>query len=147
MSVRARIGMVQAFDTPGNCRAASISSFRLSEVTPARHSDFGFRLMMVSNISVGAGSVAVCARPDLPNTDCTSGKLLMMRSCICISSAALVTEMPGKVAGIYISVPSSSAGMNSLPNCRAGQIVTTSAARAIVIVKPRAFKTPRMIGR
>ena len=64
--MRARIGMVQAFETPGNCSAWSISAFRLSMVTPGRHSLFGFRLMMVSNISVGAGSVAVSARPALP---------------------------------------------------------------------------------
>ena len=71
----------------------------------------------------------------------------MMRSCICSSSAALVTEMPGKVVGIYIRVPSSSAGMNSLPNWRAGQIVTTRAAKATMIVNPRALSTPRMMGR
>ena len=66
MSMRALIGMVQALETPGNCSALSISATRLSVVTPGRHSSFGLRLMMVSNISVGAGSVAVCARPDLP---------------------------------------------------------------------------------
>ena len=57
MSMRALIGMVQAFETPGNCSALSISAIRLSMVTPGRHSSFGFRLMTVSNISVGAGSV------------------------------------------------------------------------------------------
>ena len=56
--------------------------------------------MTVSNISVGAGSVAVEARPALPKTDTTSGKVLMMRSCICSSSAALVTEIPGSVVGM-----------------------------------------------
>ena len=66
MSMRARIGWVQAFETPGNWSAASISAFRLAVVTPGRHSAFGFRLTMVSNISVGAGSVAVLARPALP---------------------------------------------------------------------------------
>ena len=63
MSMRALIGMVQAFETPGNCSALSISATRLSVVTPGRHSSFGFRLMTVSNISVGAGSVEVSARP------------------------------------------------------------------------------------
>jgi hypothetical protein len=33
-------------------------------------------VITVSNISVGAGSVAVAARPALPNTDWTSGKAL-----------------------------------------------------------------------
>ena len=66
MSMRARIGCVQAFDTPGNCRAASISALRLASVTPGRHSAFGFKAMTVSNISIGAGSVAVLARPALP---------------------------------------------------------------------------------
>ena len=64
--MRALIGMVQAFDTPGNCSAASISAISLSMVMPGRHCAFGFRLMTVSNISVGAGSVAVSARPALP---------------------------------------------------------------------------------
>ena len=67
---------------------------------PARHSALGFRLMMVSNISVGAGSVAVAARPALPYTEATSGKVLMIRSCICSSSAALVMEIPGSVVGM-----------------------------------------------
>ena len=66
MSIRALIGMVQAFETPGNCSALSISAMRESTVTPARHSALGLRLITVSYISVGAGSVAVEARPALP---------------------------------------------------------------------------------
>ena len=66
MSMRALIGMVQAFETPGNCSALSISAISESMVTPGRHRSFGFRLITVSNISVGAGSVAVAARPALP---------------------------------------------------------------------------------
>ena len=66
MSMRALIGMVQALATPGNCSALSISAISLSMVMPARHSASGFRLITVSNISVGAGSVAVLARPALP---------------------------------------------------------------------------------
>ena len=69
MSMRALIGMVHAFETPGNCSALSISAIRLSIVTPGRHSSFGLRLMTVSNISMGAGSVAVAARPALPYTE------------------------------------------------------------------------------
>jgi len=66
MSMRALIGMVQALLTPGNCSALSRSRIRLSTVTPEGHSSLGLRLMIVSNISVGAGSVAVWARPALP---------------------------------------------------------------------------------
>ena len=89
-------------------------------VMPGRHSVSGFRLMTVSNISSGAGSVAVAARPALPNTDATSGKLLMILSWVCSSSAALVTDIAGSAVGMYSSVPSFSAGMNSLPSCIAG---------------------------
>ena len=71
----------------------------------------------------------------------------MMRSCICISSAALVTERPGRVVGMYIIVPSSSAGMNSDPNWRAGQIVATSATSAKSMVNTRARSTHWMTGR
>ena len=66
MSMRALIGIVQALDTPGNCSALSISEINESTVTPARHSALGLRLITVSYISVGAGSVAVEARPALP---------------------------------------------------------------------------------
>src|SRR5271168_4476099 len=76
MSMRALIGMVQALLMPGNCSALSISAISVSTVTPGRHWSSGFRLMMVSNISTGAGSVAVAARPALPNTLATSGKFL-----------------------------------------------------------------------
>ena len=67
---------------------------------PARHCPWGFRLITVSNISVGAGSVAVLARPALPYTDATSGKLLMILSCVCNTSAALVIDIPGSEAGM-----------------------------------------------
>ena len=48
----------------------------------------------------------------------------MIWSWVCRSSAALVTEMPGNVVGMYISVPSFRLGMNSVPSCRAGQTLT-----------------------
>ncbi len=67
---------------------------------PWRHSLSGFRLMTVSNISVGAGSVAVAARPALPQTLSTSGKDLMILFCVCSSSAAFVIERPGSVVGM-----------------------------------------------
>src|SRR5207247_1247654 len=85
MSMRALIGMVQALDTPGNCSALSISAISVSMVTPGRHWLLGLRLMIVSNISVGAGSVAVEARPALPQTEETYGNDLMILSCVCIN--------------------------------------------------------------
>ena len=72
--MRALIGMVQAFDTPGNCKRPVHFGDQESTVMPRRHWSFGLNLITVSNISVGAGSVAVEARPALPNTDSTSGK-------------------------------------------------------------------------
>ena len=67
---------------------------------PGRHSLSGLRLMTVSNISIGAGSVAVAARPALPQTEATSGKDLMILFWVCSSSAALVTDRPGSVVGM-----------------------------------------------
>src|SRR5712692_1424269 len=100
ISMRALIGMVQALLTPGNCKAAFMSEINLSTVMPDGQVSSGFKLMTVSNISVGAGSVAVLARPALPNTDSTSGKLLMILSCVCKSSAALVIDMLGRLTGM-----------------------------------------------
>ena len=69
MSIRPLIGMVQALATPGIERALSSSSRRSPTVlNRGRHSSSGFRLTTVSNISSGAGSVGVSARPALPNT-------------------------------------------------------------------------------
>ena len=101
MSMRALIGMVQALLTRRET-AAPCPSRRSAcrSVMPGRHSLSGFRLMTVSNISVGAGSVAVAARPALPHTDATSGKDLMILSWVCSSSAALVTDRPGSVIGM-----------------------------------------------
>src|ERR1700756_1432798 len=100
MSIRALIGMVQALETPGNWSDLSISAISLSIVMPGRHSLSGLRLITVSNISVGAGSVAVAARPALPQTEATSWNDLMILSCVCTNSAALVTNRPGSVVGI-----------------------------------------------
>ena len=71
----------------------------------------------------------------------------MIRFWVWSSSAALVTEMPGKVVGMYISVPSSRDGMNSEPSCRAGQRLSPRTATAARIVKLLAPRTPRIIGR
>lgn len=100
MSVRALIGIVQALAMPGNCSARSISAISVSTVMPARHCGFGLRLMIVSNISSGAGSVAVAARPALPNTEATSGNDLMILSWVCSSSADLVIDRQGRVTGM-----------------------------------------------
>ena len=69
-------------------------------VTPFRHSAFGFRMMMLSNIDTGAGSVDVSALPTLPSTCSTSGTLLMIVSCTWIIRLASVIETFGRVTGI-----------------------------------------------
>src|SRR5205814_1911598 len=76
------------------------------------------------------------------DTDATSGKLLMMRSEVCSSSAALVTDMPGTLTGIYISVPSLSVGMNSEPSRFSGISVAADTMIAIRMVASRARRTP-----
>ena len=54
-------------------RASFISSFSFSTVMPFLHLDSGLRFTIVSNISRGAGSVGVSARPAFPKTWLTSG--------------------------------------------------------------------------
>ena len=98
--MRVRMGMVQALVRPGTLMAAFISSASFSGVMPGRHSLLGFSMMVVSIIDSGAGSVAVSARPTLPNTFSTSGKVRIIRSVCCRSSPAFVTEMPGNVVGM-----------------------------------------------
>ncbi len=65
-----------------------------------RHSFSGFNCTTVSNISIGAGSVAVSERPALPWTVSTSGNCLRMRSWICIRRVASVMDMVGSVVGM-----------------------------------------------
>ena len=98
--MRVLIGIVQALVSPGKRTARSSSSTSVSGVMPGRHWSCGFRVMVVSIIDRGAGSVAVSARPTLPKTFSTSGKVRMMRSVCCSSSRALVTETPGRVVGM-----------------------------------------------
>ena len=71
----------------------------------------------------------------------------MIRFCVCSSSAALVIDRPGRVVGMYISVPSFSVGMNSEPSWRAGQTLAPSTASASRIVSVFALSTPLMSGR
>ena len=115
MSMRVLIGITQALVTPGYCTAASNASMIFRESMPSRHSSFGFSWMTVSIMVRGAGSVAVSARPILPNTCLTSGTARIRRSVCCSSSWALPIDRPGRVVGMYIRSPSSSSGMNSEP--------------------------------
>src|SRR3546814_16512592 len=58
-------------------------------------------------------------------------KPLMIRSCCCSSSDALVTDIPGSDAGMYSSVPSLRVGMNSLPKRDAGHRLANRTTSAI----------------
>ncbi len=100
MSIRVLIGIVHAFVRPGKLIARSISAVSDCRVTPSRHSLSGLRMIVVSIIESGAGSVAVSARPILPKTRSTSGKLAMMRSVRWSNSLAPCGEMPGSVVGM-----------------------------------------------
>jgi len=125
MSIRVLIGHTQALVTPGSCSRWSSSSLILSMVTPGRHSDSGLSCMTVSIIDSGAGSVAVSARPILPNTVLTSGTDLINLSVCCNNCCALPMDIPGKVVGIYMISPSFRSGINSEPSWVAGHIPTT----------------------
>ena len=59
----------------------------------------------------------------------------------------MVTDRPGSVVGMYISVPSSRLGMNSEPSWRAGQTETASTNRASRMVGNFARRTRRITGR
>ena len=59
MSIRALIGMVQALVTPGSRTAESMAATSRSYVMPGRHSASGLSVIVVSNMSSPAGSVAV----------------------------------------------------------------------------------------
>ncbi len=123
MSIRPLMGMVQALVSPGSFSASSSSSTSCSvemwsgvarrskplshsgaheeyQVSTRRHSDLGFRVMTVSSIESGAGSVEVSARPALPSTRSTSGNRLMMRSVTWSRRSASAMEMPGIVVGM-----------------------------------------------
>ena len=100
MSMRPLIGIVHELLMPGNWIARSISSISRSVVIPSRHSSRGASVIVVSNMERGAGSVAVSARPALPNTRSTSGKVARMLSCRRMVSPALAMLMPGRVPGM-----------------------------------------------
>ena len=105
--------MVQALVEPGNCIWASISAVNSSKLIGRLkkgknfpnsgtflHSSLGFKITVVSIIEKGAGSVEVSARPALPKTLSTSGKLFNILSWAWSSLEASVTDKPGKVVGI-----------------------------------------------
>ena len=100
MSMRALIGMVKELETPGMDNASFISFFIFSTSIPLRHSASGFRLITVSNISRGAGSVAVSARPAFPKTWATSGIFMRILSCICNNLETSEMDAPGMVTGM-----------------------------------------------
>ncbi len=100
MSMRLRIGGTQMLASPGTFTARSSSSTSFSGVMPGRHWSRGLNWMVVSNISSGAGSVAVSARPALPNTLFTSGTVRIMRSVCCSRAEALAAETPGSAEGM-----------------------------------------------
>ena len=98
--MRPLIGIVHALVTPGIRTAESIAATRPSYVTPGRHWSSGLSEIVVSIMSSPAGSVAVFARPALPHTCSTSGKLLRMESCCRRISRARATGSPGSVVGM-----------------------------------------------
>ena len=97
---RALIGISQELVSPGNFTVRSSSALMPSMVMPGRHWSRGLSWMVVSIISIGAGSVAVSARPTLPNTRATSGTVRISRSVCCRSWRALSGAIPGKVVGM-----------------------------------------------
>ena len=145
--MRLRIGGTQMFDNPGTRTVRSSSSTSRSIVMPGRHWSRGLKRIVVSIISSGAGSVAVSARPTLPNTRSTSGTDLIIRSVSCRSSAALAADNPGKAVGMYSRSPSSSGGMNSPPSRDTGYAVATSARAASAIVALGQRNAQRSCGR
>ena len=84
-------------------------------VRPGRHSPGGLSMIVVSIISIGAGSVAESERPSLPATEATSGWVRMTLSCHDMMRCTSVREVAGSSTGMKRSEPSSSVGMNSLP--------------------------------
>ena len=93
---------------------------------------------------MGAGSVAVSARPTLPKTEITSGKPRSTRSWRCSDALASSMEMPGKVVGMKSTSPSFRGGMNSLPSRRASgtaERMASSPSATVVLGQRRATKT------
>jgi hypothetical protein len=81
----------------------------------------GLNWMVVSNISSGAGSVAVSARPALPNTLAPRARCLDHAVGLLQQFGRLPADSPGSAVGMYSRSPSSSGGMNSPPRRLSGQ--------------------------
>ncbi len=64
----------------------------------SRHCERGLSTTVVSIIDSGAGSVEVVARPALPNTRSTSGKVRRSLLCSWSAACASATDMPGCTA-------------------------------------------------
>jgi hypothetical protein len=79
------------------------------------HSDFGFKVIILSNIAKGAGSVAVKALHAFQTTFTTSGTSAIILLDSISKSLALLSLTSGTVIGIYIMLHSSSGGINSEP--------------------------------
>jgi len=79
------------------------------------HSDFGFKVIIVSSIASGAGSVAVRALHAFHTTFSTSGTSDIILFDSISKSLALLSLTSGTVIGIYIIDHSSSGGINSEP--------------------------------
>src|SRR3546814_10394023 len=94
--------------------AYELASFGFFLASRRRHT----RCALVTGVQTCArpisGSVAVRARPALPKTRSTSGKVASILSVCCSNCLALVMEIPGKADGMYRMSPSSVGGMNSL---------------------------------
>ena len=83
-------------EEPAHAAPARPSTSAASAATPPRAS----ATTVVSTIENGAGSVGESARPALPKTRSTSGKLRRIRSWICRMRCASVTDMPGSAVGM-----------------------------------------------
>ena len=162
MSTRVLMGIVKALVHPGSCSFWFISDVSSSQVLArcsgqtgrstfligsgaqleyqrscmtGRHCSDGLSRTVVSTIVSGAGSVGVSARPTLPNTLSTSGKLFRTRSWTCSCLLASSMEMFGNVIGMYRMSPSFSGGMNSCPSFLVSATAEMIANRPIAIVE------------
>ena len=110
------------------CAAASASSER------------GRRRIVVSTIENGAGSVAVSARPTLPNTVATSRKLADGSDRACgAARRRRPADTPGSVVGMKSRSPSSTRGRNSPPRrVRIGRQEATASAAVSSVSAGRA---------
>jgi hypothetical protein len=100
MSILPRTGIVHELATPGNFIAASNLAISSGCDMLRGHPSRGFNTTMVSSIESGATSVDVSARPALPRTWATSGRLFRRASVSCTSRLASVIEMAETVEGM-----------------------------------------------